>query len=345
MSTVNGCTSQSTWWNTHSSGRAVDKTELYCAGPNFVTAPEILFMGDSDIDYWETTGRFLSSQNVGVGGYTCKNVQKEAQVFLVAFDVPDWLVVVCGENDIASGESVSNTFEQFKKVVAPALIEGTRVLYIGTKPEPDTTSDHSRYRAYDAKVFEYATELASSSSEYDTKAPPLVVIDSYNGFEDNGNPDSFYQNDGLHLSDEGYAFWNTWAGLALADGSCVRWRNSVCVEIQEGGPDGCADDTSWRYKKSSQDCAWTLGKRSRCQRPEGNEEGARTANEACPVTCGTCPSPDGCADDTSWRYKKSSQDCAWTLGKSSRCQRPEGNEEGARTANEACPVTCGTCSI
>jgi hypothetical protein len=50
-----------------------------------------------------------------------------------------------------------------------------------------------------------------------------------------------------------------------------------------------------------------------------------------------------CVDDPSWMFKKPRQGCGWTQGRSWRCKQSEGNTTGGRTANDACPVSCGTC--
>ena len=71
----------------------------------------------------------------------------------------EWVVLVCGENDIAEGVSVSNAFSRFKSNVEKAVSTGARVLYMGTKPEPSTKSLWDEYRKYDALIRGYATSL------------------------------------------------------------------------------------------------------------------------------------------------------------------------------------------
>jgi hypothetical protein len=53
---------------------------------------------------------------VGYGGYTCRDVLDEADDFIAAF-APSTVVLVWGENDIASGRSVNNTLALFNQVV------------------------------------------------------------------------------------------------------------------------------------------------------------------------------------------------------------------------------------
>ena len=55
------------------------------------------------------------------------------------------------------------------------------------------------------------------------------------------------------------------------------------------------------------------------------------------------PSPGTCTDDATWCYGSCSpNDCAYVAQKLKRCKAK--NTDGVRTALEACPATCGTCS-
>jgi hypothetical protein len=51
----------------------------------------------------------------------------------------------------------------------------------------------------------------------------------------------------------------------------------------------CADDIDWRFKTDAQDCTWTKGNSWKCGRSQGNVMGAPTGDDACPMSCGTCP--------------------------------------------------------
>merc|ERR1712224_1152671 len=63
---------------------------------------------------------------------------------------------------------------------------------------------------------------------------PLVFIESFNSFKDNGNGRKLYADDRLHLSPDGYALFNGWTKTALDDmldaklPDCVIWRNGEC---------------------------------------------------------------------------------------------------------------------
>jgi lysophospholipase L1-like esterase len=179
----------------------------------------LLFEGDSDIEGWDTSG-YPDSANVGVGGAVCQDVLGRIEDRLEAHQ-PDRVVLVCGENDLWE-QSVSQTFGDFSDVVSTINRSGATVYYMGTKPEPETAKLHEEYRQYDALIRAHAEALAESGKA------SLVMIDVYPGFEAVGNPSSLYQDDNLHLSDEGYALWDEWLSMAFTDDRCIIWESGGC---------------------------------------------------------------------------------------------------------------------
>jgi len=224
--------SDGAWFNRATLGAAYDSAVSICGKAGWEAALDTtatLFVGDSDVDYWRNTRSLApSSANVGYGGHTCEDVLDEFDATFAAFGAPATVVLVCGENDIAYGTSVSDAFGYFRDIVEAATGAGAKVVYLGTKPEPDTQSMHGEYEAYDALIRSLVADLAG----------PLVMIDVYPSFEAIGNPARLYADDDLHLADDGgYAYWNQWLATALADTSgCLRWLSDECVE--GGGDDG-----------------------------------------------------------------------------------------------------------
>ena len=226
------------WFNSHRRGSANGSARPVCVSEGDGFGPEdppppsttsgVLFLGDSDIENWDTDEYIPGSSNAGKGGDTCKDVLKRANRELSRHQ-PQWVVLVCGENDMGGGSSAGGAFRQWKKVVKKVTSSGARVLYIGTKPEPDTKPLHKKYRQFDAKIRRFATKKASTTPE--GELPKIVMVDSYAGFVDEGNSNSLYDKDMLHLSDEGYALWERWTTQALSDedASCVEWRSGECV--------------------------------------------------------------------------------------------------------------------
>mmetsp|Transcript_27778 Transcript_27778/g.66949 ORF Transcript_27778/g.66949 Transcript_27778/m.66949 type:complete len:478 (+) Transcript_27778:134-1567(+) len=226
---VAGCT-DGTWFNYANPGAANKGAMPICAEPGWedgVGSVDTLFVGDSDIARWrDTNSNFPGSINVGVGGYTCDDVNSDIDAHLATYK-PNKVVIVCGENDLTGQSTASEKFGDFQVVINKITASGATALYLGTKPEPSTTSLWEKYQRYDAMIFDYANTLATDAS---TVPVPLTVIDVHAAFVDLGNPNALYDSDRLHLSSDGYAYWNTWTTKAFDNSAngCVRWKNGVC---------------------------------------------------------------------------------------------------------------------
>mmetsp|Transcript_19359 Transcript_19359/g.21633 ORF Transcript_19359/g.21633 Transcript_19359/m.21633 type:complete len:337 (-) Transcript_19359:69-1079(-) len=273
---VNGCT-DGVWYNHHNTGSANGGAQVFCGKDDDfepTVQDQILFIGDSDVDEWtgvENNDDFgdesITKFNVGIGGYTCKDVKDEVQPFLDVFD-PSKVVLVCGENDLDE-RSVANTFKLFQQVVQSYIDGGVETVYaFSTKPEPRTKSLHKKYRKLDALIVDWI----KTDDEIDGH---FVFIDSYKGFKDLDNPNSLYQSDKLHLSETGYGYWETWLATAMEEDACSIWRSGQCVDDD----DDCVDDLDWRYKgNQNKNCAWVAKRPGKLCNKTG-------AQENCGCTC------------------------------------------------------------
>jgi lysophospholipase L1-like esterase len=251
------------FFNAHASGRANEEASPICGKAGWQAAlpsTRILFIGDSDADFW-VTEHFANSVNVAVGGYTCKDAQNYLADMLDAFK-PEWVSIVCGENDLASGTSAAKTSERMAGIADDVVAAGAKMLIWGCKPEPDTKSLHKKYRDYDASLRSMA----------ESRGGDVVFVDVYPAFEAIGNPYSLYQSDELHLSAEGYRLWDAWAKAAFADTTgCVIWQGGACTSGSGGGAptpttttkasggSGCAGHNKKTCKKQTCSCAWKKG--------------------------------------------------------------------------------------
>jgi len=266
------------------------------------TAVTTLFAGDSDIEYWSTDSVFPDSVNKGRGGWTCKQVGNKIGDHLDRYE-PEWVVLVCGENDLWS-QSATQTFNDFMEVVDEIIETGARVVYMGTKPEPSTGFLHSKYRSYDAKIRAKAIEMEANTAS-PNQPPPLVMVDVYPIFDaiEDSNPGLLYRNDRLHLNNAGYSYWNTWAQTALADdiGSCIRWEDNVCEEESTGGSPTCVDSAlPISFRRNEVSCTEVA---------EADACSNSVAASHCPATCSTCGEYE-CEDTQAlWVINGSTVDC------------------------------------
>jgi len=226
------------WFNNHATGAAMGNATPLCAIDGWEAAldqTKVLFVGDSDMDYWDTSSFLEDSQNVGYGGYTCEDTLAEIDEMLDVFK-PKWVVMTCGENDLMGGSDVSTTYSLFEQLVDKIVVTDARVITLATKPEPDTQELHAEYEEYDSLVRDLASGMAASDVE---EPPPLVMIDTYPSFVALGNPGSLYADDGLHLAnDGGYVYWQEWLTTALDDVSCIRWLSGSCAHNSSPTPSG-----------------------------------------------------------------------------------------------------------
>jgi len=220
---VQGC-GNGVWFNRHSTGQTVTGTRRFCHQNYNPADVGILFAGDSDIDYWDSAVAFPGSFNVGIGGYTTADVIKEVDQWVADLN-PKTVVLVCGENDIdGTKQQTLKALKRFKVIVGKFIADGSRVIYVGTKPEPGTTNLHKQYMVYDAEIRKFASALAKTAD-----TPPFQMIDVFRSFT---SKSELYNSDRLHMSRMGYSFWNAWVKLAMADASCIRWMDGACMETK-----------------------------------------------------------------------------------------------------------------
>ncbi len=169
---------------------------------NAVPRDAILFVGSSTIRMWQTADAFpeLPIINRGFGGSTIADVNLYADRIVFKYK-PRTIVFYAGDNDIAGGQSpdrVVSDFEKFAKNVHDRLPE-TRLIYLAIKPSI------ARWQLW-PKMQEVNTRIKAIVDQnphftYVDTAPALLGAD--------GQPDKAnFRDDGLHMSDRGYAAWN-----------------------------------------------------------------------------------------------------------------------------------------
>ena len=242
--------------------------------------------------------------NVGEGGTTCRQWVKRIVKEVDKYTPKTAVVLVCGENDLYN-RYADEVFKDFRKVVEKIYANGVdRIIYMGTKPEPDTKYLHKDYREYDEMIRNYFVD-----AEPDGK---FTMVDVYPSFVAMGNPRSLYANDDLHLSKEGYNYWNNWLQSALTDNNCVRWQDGDCAVRTDGDGDGDGN----------------------------NEDNNNSPDESTSTPSSSSSSSSSCSDDPNFRFRRNNRNCDWVGRKpNKRCKK---KYKGSRLW-EYCPPSCGEC--
>lgn len=164
----------------------------------------ILFVGSSSFTKWQDVQNYFPNYpiiNRGFGGSTLEDVTRYANDIIFPYK-PKQIVIYCGENDLASDDTVSvqmvyKRFQQLYTIIRQKL-PTTQVAYISMKPSP------SRLHLMQKEVA--ANKLIKNFLE---KQKNASFIDVYNLMLDSaGKPvESLFIEDMLHMNEKGYAIW------------------------------------------------------------------------------------------------------------------------------------------
>ncbi|MDX9722451.1 MAG: GDSL-type esterase/lipase family protein, partial [Myxococcota bacterium] len=165
----------------------------------------LLFVGSSSIRRWEGLSRSYSDYSPlqrGFGGAQLAELAYWFQELIVA-PGPRGLVVFAGTNDVAAGvpaEVVLDRFACLRERLGLQLGWDFPLLFIGITPTP------SRWQQWPV-----AAQVNQAVAEWATDDPGLVHVDVPAAFLATGSPpaERLFVGDRLHLSEEGYALWDS----------------------------------------------------------------------------------------------------------------------------------------
>lgn len=180
----------------------IDRFEEFDSKNSF---PEdaILFVGSSSIRLWNTAVAFpgMPVINRGFGGSHFSDLQYYYDSLVLPYD-PSVVVLYEGDNDVASGKSNDQVFEDYLEFTDRLTNDfpDSRLVFVPIKPSssrwelwPQAKNTNQRIKEHMGKNDQfYYVDLAS----------PILGPD--------GKPDdSLFLDDLLHLNEDGYAKWNT----------------------------------------------------------------------------------------------------------------------------------------
>lgn len=176
---------------------------------NAVPADAVLFVGSSSIRLWQTAADFpdLPVINRGFGGSTITDVNHYVEDVALKYR-PAVVVFYAGDNDINGGASPAEVFEAYRTFVDRVLAvrADTRIIFLPIKPSlarwalwPSMRELNDLVRTYgesaepgpDGRPRLFYADIASPMLGPDGEPRPELFVD-----------------DGLHLSEAGYALWN-----------------------------------------------------------------------------------------------------------------------------------------
>jgi lysophospholipase L1-like esterase len=167
-------------------------------------AGAILFVGSSTFRKWANVQSYFPGYTIinrGFGGSTLPDVIRYAGDIIFPYH-PKQIVIYCGDNDLASSDSVTATIVFNRFVRLYNLIRGRMkdvdIVYISIKPSP------SRQRLM--PKMEEANDLIR---DFMAKYSHAVFVDVYHPMlTPKGQPsDSLFLADKLHMNEKGYKTW------------------------------------------------------------------------------------------------------------------------------------------
>ena len=164
----------------------------------------ILFVGSSSFRKWTDVSNYFPGYTIinrGFGGSTFPDVIRYAPDIIYPYH-PKQVVIYCGDNDLASSDSVTadSVFERFKVLFEMIRnnLPGENILFVSIKPSPK--------RVLLMHQMEQANLLIQT----------YLSIQQHTSFADVYhemlNPDGtvmtdIFLNDSLHMNPKGYAIW------------------------------------------------------------------------------------------------------------------------------------------
>ncbi|MEW4566076.1 SGNH/GDSL hydrolase family protein [Bremerella sp. JC770] len=161
----------------------------------------VVFVGSSSIRMWDLDKSFpkLGGVNRGFGGSRLEDSVYYADRIILPYK-PRTVVVYAGDNDVAAKYTPEQIHEDFQEFVATIREElpQTKILYIAVKPSLSRWKLIEEVRATNKLI---AEECAK------TENCEFIDIDGPMLGEDGKPRPELFKNDGLHMTDEGYAVW------------------------------------------------------------------------------------------------------------------------------------------
>ena len=164
----------------------------------------ILFVGSSSFTKWVDVAAYFPAKTIinrGFGGSSLTDVIRYADDIIFPYQ-PKQVVIYCGENDLATADTVSvqTVVHRFKILFAAIRkkMPQATITFVSLKPSPSRLHLMSKMQAVNKEVKSFLATKKSTSyvNVYDKMLLP------------NGRPlPQIFVADSLHMNAKGYAIW------------------------------------------------------------------------------------------------------------------------------------------
>lgn len=167
-------------------------------------ANEVVFMGSSTIQFWETMKEDFpqfETVNLGIWGSDYGDLLNDAPRFVSEHPAPRY-VIYSGDNDLANGNTPEQVLEKVEKLtsIIHEAVPQARLYVISIKPCPDRAGNIPNVMKTNQLVREF-TQQAKFISYVDI-FPQMLNHD--------GQPRAeLFKEDGLHMKTDGYKIWQS----------------------------------------------------------------------------------------------------------------------------------------
>jgi lysophospholipase L1-like esterase len=164
----------------------------------------ILFVGSSSFRMWKTVQNDFPEHTIinrGFGGSALPDVIRYADEIIFPYQ-PKQIVIYCGENDIASSDTVTSEMVRDRFIILFEMIRNklpdVPVLFVSIKPSPSRWSMKDRMIEANELIRKYLKK--QKQTKFVNVWKPMLGKD--------GQPISdIFIGDNLHMNAKGYAIW------------------------------------------------------------------------------------------------------------------------------------------
>jgi lysophospholipase L1-like esterase len=168
------------------------------------TGNEILFIGSSSFTFWQDVNNYFPGHKIinrGFGGSTLLDIIHYANDVIFAYQ-PKQIVIYCGENDLASSDTVKApvVLQRFKTLFSMIRnkMPDVPVTFISIKPSPSR-----------ARLLPEMLKSNNAIRQFLAKQPHTSFVDVYSKMlnADGSIKAEIFREDKLHMNPDGYHIW------------------------------------------------------------------------------------------------------------------------------------------